>query len=212
MHSEDTDLESITLRVANLEISVSVRVVEPGIYARDSLNLEVRPEVRSQATPSSAAGAATHREPSPEGFAFPESLEELCIAATTAAQCAALPLDFLSAHTARLRGSARAEWSARARIGRAFRAGILAARRLGGEIREEISPGLPHFRNTFYVCLRSARGGAGFWTNNYGTYIARTRDEVGAGFDSLSVSHGFPSRAETAAYLAGARQGWPPEV
>lgn len=213
MGSEDTDLESIVLRVANLEISVSVRVVEPGIYARDSLNLEVASPPRSQPAPSSAAGSAARREATPEGFAFPESLEELCIRATTAAECAALPLDFLASFTTRLRASGRSEWTPWARIGRAFRAGILAARRFDGEYRDEVSPGLPHYRNTFYICLRGARGGAPFWTNNYASYVARTRDSVGGrDFDDSAISHAFPTRAEVSAYLAGARQGWPQEI
>lgn len=44
MQSEDTDLESVTLRIANLEIAISVRVVEPGIYSRESLGLHFLPQ------------------------------------------------------------------------------------------------------------------------------------------------------------------------
>ena len=89
----------------------------------------------------------------------------------------------------------------------------LAARRFDGEYRDEVSPGLPHYRNTFYICLRGARGGAPFWTNNYASYVARTRDSVGGrDFDDSAISHAFPTRAEVSAYLAGARQGWPQEI
>ena len=48
MQSEDTDLESVTLRIANLEIAISVRVVEPGIYSRESVGLQISPRICRQ--------------------------------------------------------------------------------------------------------------------------------------------------------------------
>ena len=221
MQSEDTDIESVTLRIANLEISISVSVVEPGIYSRESLGLQVSPQRRptpssaasSAATPLAATPAATHPPaPAVGDFDFGEALEEEAIRAETPQLCADLALDFLGHLTARLRGSPSSGWNPRARIGRAFRAGVLAARRLRGEIRPERSPSLPVYRNSYYICLRGGRVSAPFWTSSYPTYVARTRDQSADRFADESVSHAFPTQAEAAAYLAGARRGWPQEV
>eukprot|EP00434_Breviolum_minutum_P011350 symbB.v1.2.010015.t1/scaffold645.1/size176818/14 len=175
MQSEDTDLESVTLRIANLEIAISVRVVEPGIYSRESVGVQISPQRR--ATPSSAASAAA---PSPVGrptgaIEFDEALEELAIRAETPQLCAALPLGFLAHLANRLRGQPSSGWTPQARIGRAFRAGVIAARRLRGELRPERSPSLPNLRNSFYICLRGGLVESPFWTSSYPTYALSQR-------------------------------------
>ena len=210
MQSEDTDLESVTLRIANLEIAVSVRVVEPGVYSQQSLGLQISPQRR--ATPSVAASvAASSPVGRPTGlFEFDEALEELAIQAETPQLCAALPLGFLAHLVGRLRGQPSSGWSPQARIGRAFRAGVIAARRLRGELRPERSPSLPNLRNSFYICLRGGLVDTPFWTSSYSTYVARTRER--ASTTDESVSHAFPSQAESSAFLVGARSEWPQEV
>ena len=212
MHSEDTDLEAATLRIANLEIDISVRVVEPGIYSRESVGLQVTSQRRP--APSSAASAAASSPASlPAGeFVFEESLEEQAILAQTPQECAALELGFLAHLVQRLRGQPSSGWTPQARIGRAFRAGVLAARRLRGEIRPERSPTLPNLRNSYYICLRGGIVGAPFWTPSYQTYVARTRERETTRFADESVSHAFPTQAESTAFLAGARVGWPQEA
>ena len=212
MQSEDTDLESVTLRIANLEIAVSVRVVEPGVYSQQSLGLQISPQRR--ATPSVAASvAASSPVGRPTGlFEFDEALEELAIQAETPQLCAALPLGFLAHLVGRLRGQPSSGWSPQARIGRAFRAGVIAARRLRGELRPERSPSLPNLRNSFYICLRGGLVDTPFWTSSYSTYVARTRERASTRFADESVSHAFPSQAESSAFLVGARSEWPQEV
>ena len=212
MQSEDTGLESVTLRIANLEIAVSVRVVEPGIYSRESLGLAISPQRRP--VPSSAASAAASTpvgQPAGE-IEFDEVLEELAIRAETAQLCAALPLGFLAHLTSRLRGQPASGWNPQARIGRAFRAGVIAARRLRGELRPERSPLLPNLRNSYYICLRGGLVEAPFWTSRYPTYVARTRERQSTRFADESVSHAFPTQAEATAFLVGARSEWPQEV
>ena len=212
MQSEDTDLESVTLRIANLEIAISVRVVEPGIYSRESLGLHISPSRR--AAPSTAASAAAS---SPVGrptgaFEIDEALEELAIRAETPQLCAALPLGFVAHLVSRLRGQPSSGWAPQARIGRAFRAGVIAARRLRGELRPERSPSLPNLRNSFYICLRGGGVESPFWTSSYSTYVARTRERSTTNFADEAVSHAFPTQAESSAFLAGARSEWPQEV
>ena len=212
MQSEDTDLESVTLRIANLEIAISVRVVEPGIYSRESLGLHISPSRR--VAPSTAASAAAS---SPVGrptgaFEIDEALEELAIQAETPQLCAALPLGFLAHLVSRLRGQPSSGWTPQARIGRAFRAGVIAARRLQGELRPERSPSLPNLRNSFYICLRRGVVESPFWTSSYSTYVARTRERSTTNFADEAVSHAFPTQAESSAFLAGARSEWPQEV
>ncbi len=139
-------------------------------------------------------------------------MEEQAILAVTPQQCAALELGFLAHLVARLRGQPSSGWTPQARIGRAFRAGVLAGRRLRGEIRSERSPSLPVLRNSFYICLRGGYVEEPFWTSSYPTYVARVREREVDRFADESVSHAFPTQAESTAFLAGARSGWPREV
>ena len=199
-------VESVTLRLANLEITVSVRSVGE---SSGSEQAHPRLEVvsRGPAPNTAAPGAFVEAE---EGLLpFSAELEAAAFAARTPADLLALDLAFLNHLVPRLRGTDPV-WNPRARIARAFHCGVVAGRRLGGEIVEGASPGLP-FRNSFYICLRGPGNSVGFWTADFGKYINR----VGTGRNSFhpdSVSHAFPSRAEGEAYLAGARVQWPAEA
>ncbi len=205
--SQPDGVETITVILAGLEISISARPV-PGSSASIS-DYEL---VSSVGEYQPAVEEPEFVERSRELRDFPLSLEDSAIAATTPAALAALPLDFLGHLVRQLRGADRV-WTPRARIARAFRAGVLGRRRFDGHLQEEVSPSIP-FRNCFYVALRARGAAPGFWTTNYATYcqgVGATSPSSSA-FDSCSISHAFASRAEAAAYLAGARKPWPIEA
>lgn len=111
----------------------------------------------------------------------------------------------------RLRGTDRI-WTARARLARAFRAGLLAQRWLQGEPRGEISAAIP-FGNLYYIVLRGKDSGPAFWTRNYSVYHQAVFQHIRGqeAFSPESVSHAFPSQAECTAYLSGSGASWPVE-
>ena len=196
-------VESITVILAGLEITISARPIPGSGVSTGDYEL-VSSVGGYQPTLVESVAADRQRE-------FPLSLEDSSIAASTPESLAALPLDFLGHLVGQLRGADRV-WTPRARIARAFRAGVLGRRRLDGHLQEEVSPSVP-LRNTIYVVLQARCGGLGFRTTNYGTYIRGVgADSPSSGFDSYSISHAFASRAEAAAYLAGARKPWPIEA
>ena len=207
MHQSTPNLvESLTLRIAQLEITVSVRSVDEN---SGTGHQQPRIEIVSP-TPAGPAAASTSFTEAEGGlFPFSAELEAAAFAAQTPTDFLALELPFLDYLIPKLRG-VDPTWTPRARIARAFHCGVVAGRRLGGEIIQGTFPGLP-FRNTFYVCLRGPGNTAGFWTSDYGKYIAR----LGSGSNSFhpdSISQAFPSQAEGEAYLIGARVQWPAEA
>ena len=60
-------------------------------------------------------------------------------------------------------------------------------------------------RNKWYICLQSRAKPEGFVTSSYRTFIRFCPHEKDGRLEEGSVSHGFASRAEVVAYLAGAR-------
>lgn len=196
--ADSSEIQSITVQLANLDITITVQPSR---------------RVGSAAGPSSAypfaTGAVALAPPDPADF--PLVLEEQAIAAVTAADLGALSLPFLQVHQGHLRAQ-HPHWTARARVGRAFRAGVIAGRRLAGEYLEHTSPAIPN-RNTVYIVLRGkpgSRGEQGFWTTDYSTYIQGV--QAGGDFHRDSVSHAFATQAEVSCYLAGARRGWPVQL
>ncbi len=198
------EVESVTFQLANLEITVTARVVGPPAAATSEVSVVevVHPEPDVQSARD------------PEGFVDPFNisveLEEQCLDAVCARLLGELPLPFLAPSVARLRGT-HSTWNPRCRIARAFRAGVIARRRLDGQVLDHSSPSIP-YRNTYYVVLRGIGNSAGWWTGNFGVYIAGVAEQNGR--NSLhpdTISHGFPTHAESAAYLCGARRSWPQE-
>lgn len=193
--ADGSEIQSLTVQLANLDITITVRPSPPVGSASGS----------SSGYPS-AIGATVTAPPDPADFSL--ALEEQALAAVTAADFAALDLPFLQVHQGQLRAQ-HPEWTVSARVGRAFRAGVIAARRLAGEYLERTSPAIPN-RNTVYIVLRGKPGTIGeqgFWTVDYSTYIRGVQSE--GDFHRVSISHAFATRAEAACYLAGARRGWP---
>ena len=102
-------------------------------------------------------------------------------------------------------------WTPRARLARAFRAGVSAARVCRGAFhRQAKSPSIP-FDNFIYVVLDCPKFPGGFCTTSFALYIELVTGE-GADFDPTSVSHSFPTCVETIAFLQGAQRQWPVEL
>ena len=201
-------VEEVTVQLGNLEITIKVRQLGGGSGASSSASFElVNPEGSSTAVtlpiaePEAATGVVSPA---------PLSLDQQVLAATTAAALASLPLGFLNHFQKRL-SAADPVWGPAARIGRAYRAGLVARKHLDGEYCDLCSPQLP-IRNTIYVVLRTPGFLTGFWTADFGVYrrLVINSPQQKNGFAEDSVSHAFPSRAEADAFLEGARCPWPP--
>lgn len=195
----DSEVERVTVRLANLELTITARVVEPAAAPAGA---------SSSGTPTSAALEVTAPETVPT-IQVAESLEERLIAAQTAADFVSIPLLFLEIFASRLRTAGA--WTPQARVGRAYRAGIIARRQLEGVYQGGVSPGTP-LRNSVYVVLRAGESGDSFWSHSYPVYLAAVCIEGRLHhFHTDSVSHAFASQGEASAYLAGARRQWPAE-
>ena len=203
MHSGSGEIEEITVLLAGLEITIIAR-----------------PAGSSTNTPI-LIGSATSASPTPRivsnrpvsvvdhilGFdPVSQSLSNRVLRASTPATLAGLPLSFLDHLSSRLRSS-HPEWTAKARIARAFKAGLVARLRLEGQYSELSSEGVP-FRSSSYIVLRCPNYPDGFWTANYTTYSQQVFTPARE-FHPNSISHGFATQAEGEAYLVGAGRPWP---
>ena len=198
------EVESLTVRIASLELTISVRRLESDTSSSRGF------EIVSSATQSvSSFVQPTAPEEPVLIFDFDSAIEDRVIATKTARTLEELPLGFLHYLVVKLRAGAEG-WSPKARIARAFRAGLIAGRRLNGIVLGENSLSIP-LRSSYYICLRRAGGGPGFWTCNYGRYHQAVVGPDGRLCD-WSISQGFPSRAETEAFLVGSRRPWPQEL
>eukprot|EP00438_Fugacium_kawagutii_P013019 Skav214734 [mRNA] locus=scaffold3176:39423:40037:+ [translate_table: standard] len=202
MHTEASDpVESITVHLAGLEVTVTAR--------RVGAASSVGPGTESDASGPEVSRPVWTSQPGLR--AFPQALESQALAAITPSAFAALDLRCLRIeHRLHITSS---EWTPAARLGRAFKAGLLARLHLDHESAFEESPAIP-FRNQIYIVLRGSSEGLACWTRSHSVYTdrvfvlqGRVRD-----FASESVSHAFASQAEGSAYLAGARVTWPSEV
>ena len=199
-------VESITFQLHNLEITVTARVLDPEASRSSGATVTAR----STASPNIRAELPTVVEGVLDPYNISVDLEEQAIAAYQVHQLRELPLGFLGHLTSRLRGT-HPQWTPPIRVARAFRAGVIARRRLDGEYLNHSSPGIP-YRNSYYIVLRGRGNTSGFWTTNYGTYIQSVEDPNSRGaLHPDTISHALPTHAECCAYLCGARKGWPRE-
>ena len=138
----------------------------------------------------------------------PTNRDQQILAATTAEEFAGFDLPELRALTRRLRSS-DLQWTPRARIVRAFRAGLAARNKLAGEwgAGTPRSPEVP-FQARYYLALR-VPGGEPFWTNSGNRFFARVAARDGRGFAHGVVCQSLPSEAEAEAFLLGAGRPWP---
>lgn len=197
-------VEEITLRIANLELTLRVRSVGP---AGSSTTASTTSLGGFEVVSSGPVGTGPVREP-----LVSPAVEENILNASTGAALSRFTITGVEHFTTRLRGSS-GEWTPKSRIYRAFRAGLIARRRLDGEYLEHSSPGLP-FRSSYYVILRSTLFPSGCWTQHYQLYVDSVRDprHPETDFGPTSVSHGFATQAECEAYLAGAARPWPTQI
>lgn len=195
MQSEPEELQELTFNFSRFSISVQVRVTErfPGASG-------------SQPGPDFELVAS-------EGPAiqFSSEVENQVLAASTPAEYAALDLGFLSHFERRLTGS-HTIWTPKARVARAFKAGLIAFNLLGrsGPTATE-TPAIP-FRNTIYLILRSPSLPQGGWTLSYQKFIDQCGGNQHGAFHSTTVCHAFATRTEADIYLVGARKQWPQQL
>ena len=196
--------QELSFQFENLQISIRV-TVRPLTTASVSRASGSGVEVAAEAD----RGLAVEAEfIDPYHITF--DLEERALAALTAPDLSALPLPFLRHLEPRLRGS-DSEWTSRARLARAFRAGCAAYRRLNGEFSEVSSPGIP-FRNTIYIILCCPRYPAGVWTSDYTAFIEACGRSHDSDFHRNTVCQAFATRTEGDAFLCGARRQWPSQL
>ena len=205
--STDRLLETVTVQLAGLEITLQARRLAPEVSAAAGTEVAVVASPGVSATEISLPTTAVATTPDPD-------LDRI-LAATSARECALLVQGqpALDPWVAKLHASDPV-WSPTARIGRAYRAGVLARLRLAGQIPALDSLGVP-FRNTYYIVLRGAPGVSACWTNNYSLYLAKVGGRGSSrkpDFDPASISQALPSHAEASAFLVGARQPWPPQA
>ena len=182
------EVDELVLRFGELEIGINVRRASSPTGASSTW------ELVSAADSSTGTGASLAALPHVSSNLVAQSL-----AASSAADFAALPLGFLDHLVSKLRGTDSA-WVPQARVGRAFKAGVVASLRLEGQCSE------------VYIILRAPGLEQGGWTPNYSTYLRAVGAGAPAGqdFHDSSVSHSFATRAEGEAFLAGAGKAWPP--
>eukprot|EP00438_Fugacium_kawagutii_P018533 Skav213259 [mRNA] locus=scaffold1311:268059:271357:+ [translate_table: standard] len=115
MHPGESEVQELTFAFSRFEISVQIRVRDAGAGPDFEL--------------------VTGAEPSTAGHRISAELENQVLAANSPGEYAALNLDFLSHLERRLTGSDPI-WTPKARIGRAFKAGLVAKHLLsGGRLR-----------------------------------------------------------------------------
>ena len=136
------ELESVTFRLANLEITVSARPVDPTAAASSEVRV-FEPEARG-----SGSQSASDPEEFLDPFNISVELEERCLSAVSARLLGELPLPFLATSVSRLRGTDTV-WNPRCRIARAFRAGVIARRRLDGQVLDHSSVVIPYSTTWF---------------------------------------------------------------
>ena len=197
--SSSDSLEEVTIRLGDLTIDIRVSRAastggEPVPFAQPELVVS-----GSQAT--QLAGSL------PE---VPSGVIASALAAQTSEQLSELPLGDLWKLANKLRGT-DPSWTPHARIGRAFKAGAIAALRLEGQITGQTVPSIP-YKNSIYVILRGPHLPQGGWTPDFKKYLRAVQPEFPGNrndFHPDSASHAFATQAEAEAFLAGAGKQWP---
>ena len=202
-----SSVDELTIALGDLQVTVRRR---QGATDRASSPCEDEDEFELVTDPRTAEPArppATGRDTSP-ATAEPD-LAERILQATSAAEFAEFDIPALRPLVRRLR-SLHVEWTAQARIVRAYRAGLAARNKLAGRwgLSAPPSPEVP-YAVRYYVVLRGRRGAAPFWTYNRLRFFDRVGGPDGRGIAYGVVCQGLPSQAEADAFLLGADQAWP---
>ena len=195
----DWQVRELSFHFEQLEISVRVSVRPRATTGGDSAEPS---ELVVETSPVSVPDSLVH-----DPYSISVELENQVLAASTPTELGTLNLPFLTYLERQLRGDHQ-QWTPRARLGRAFRAGVAAFRRLNGILTEESSLATP-YRNSIYIILRAPSLPSGGWTGNYSIFITNCGGSAQQAFHSVTVCHAFATRAEGEAYLAGSRRRWP---
>ena len=198
----DEDIRELTVRLQHC--SVTVRI-EPS---------ETSASASRQAPPAPSDGESVRaRVPlagsSSSSTVLEDDLRVLDLSSPT--ELGALDLGHLNSLAASL-GACSGGWTARARLGRAYRAGVSARLVVQGRFDYQQASATLDVRNKFYVCLRCSKRPSGFWTSSARTYFTNISGPSGEKFCPTSVSHAFSSKAEVFVFLAGAQATWPEEL
>ena len=199
MRAEEEDVNELTVTLGALQLSIRTR--------------------RGANAPAQAGNAGY--EPEEERGPAPAAEEEVepaddehlgLLRSTTAEEFAEFDLPALRPLCRNLR-SPDQRWTARARIVRAFRAGLAARNRLDGVWGEgtPASPAIP-FRNRYYITLRGRDDGPAFWTTEGRLFLDRVQGPNGRAFGDGVVCQSLPSLAEADAFLLGAGAPWPAQL
>lgn len=206
-------VEELTVRLGDLEISVRRRGDHPGELSAESSLTGLRASAVSAESGAEASAIASLSQWSVAGSIEPWSpaWREALLAATTPAAILEVdlqPVEHLDLER-RITGTSGG-WTARARVGRALRAGIAARGKLAGAAVVVPFPQLD-LSNCIYVVLCGAPGKEPCFCHTAKVYFTVVRASGSDGIHPSSVSHAFPSRAEAEAYAIGAQERWPQE-
>lgn len=195
-------VDELVLRFGELEIGINVRRAPSPSGDQSTWELVSAADAASSTTGATSA-PLPHLSP---------NLVAQSLAAISASDFGELPLGFLDHLANKLRGTDTA-WTPKARVGRAFKAGVVASLRLEGQCSDLKVPSIP-YRNSIYIILRAPGLEQGGWTPDYGAYIRAVGPTTPSrnDFDDRSVSHSFATRAEAEAFLAGAGKPWPRQL
>ena len=201
LETSDSDPEVTDITVRLRHCRVTVRVGGPR---------------QATAAASSSEGFSVVEEPVRAGVPLEGRWAHLerhkgILTCTTPAELAAWDIGVHS-ELARGLGNAGSSRTARVRIGRAFRAGLGAALVVeGAETQRPRSLALTT-RNRFFVCLWAPGHPDGFWRTQASVFFRAVAGPDGQRIHPEAVWHGFPSRSEVTAFLAGADKEWPAEL
>ena len=199
MRPEDEDLNELSISLGELHLSIRTR--------------------RSATTPAQAGYAGPEPEaeeaPAQEPAAAAEdenAQQRALLRSTTVEEFLTFDIPVLRPLCRNLR-SPDQRWTNRARIVRAYRAGLAARNRLDDAWGEgtPASPGIP-FRNRYYIVLRGRGDGAAFWTTEGRLFLDRVQGPAGRAFADGVVCQSLPSLAEADAFLLGAGEPWPDQL
>ena len=188
--------------MGRLRITVEQLAGEPAPAAGSEASFElVDPEpaevpLAGEVSPPVQATAPPHKSPAGD-----------FLAASTATEFGQLLLGELE-HLA-LDLSDSGPWTGKARVARAYRAGLSAAEVLGGERGAPVTSPKLELKNRYYLCLRSQAYPAGFVTQHYHQFLRGCPKDAQGRLESGSVSHTFASKSEAFVFLAGASRPWP---
>ena len=208
--SDSSDSELI-LRFGELEISVRSRAGSHSRSPSAGESVGGGSPLLTRATSSQSAGETPLAGPRASATSVADRralLERELLVARSPQDFLALDLQVVEHLLPRLRADCRGGWTPAARLGRAYRAGLIARSNLAGDPVFLESPSIP-LRNTVYVVLRGRPGQRAGWTTEFAVYARAVSGGNQSPFHPDSVSHAFATRTEVEAYLLGAGAGWP---